>query len=98
MTADAALKIRAARVLAIRQAPYLASVLLRMVLVDSDQVPTLGVDRRWRIYVNPGFAAERTVEDLAYIWLHEAGHCLRAHPARWAALGQPDTLHGIFNI
>ncbi|WP_457190939.1 vWA domain-containing protein [Nocardioides sp. P5_E3] len=98
MTADAALKIRAARVLAIRNAPYLASVLLRMVLVESDQVPTLGVDRRWRVYVNPGSAAERTVDDLAYIWLHEAGHCLRGHPVRWESLGQPDTLHGVFNI
>jgi predicted metal-dependent peptidase len=98
MAADASLKIRAARVLAIRRAPYLASALLRMVLVDSDQVPTLGVDRRWRVYANPAFVTEQTVDDLAYIWLHEAGHCLRAHPARWDALGQPNELHEVFNV
>jgi predicted metal-dependent peptidase len=95
---DPATAVRAGRVLAIRRAPYLASALLRMVLVETDQVPTMGVDKRWRLYVNPEFAASRTVEELSYVWLHEVGHCLRAHPARWEALREPDHLHHMFNI
>ena len=95
---DTGLAIRAGRVLAMRHAPYLSSGLLRMLIVETDECPTAATDQRWRFYVNPAFAAGLTVEQLAYIWLHEVSHCLRAHPARWSALNEPAGRHLLFNI
>ncbi len=95
---DVGLAIRAGRVLAMRHAPYLATALLRMVIVETEACPTAATDERWRFYINPGFAAGLTVEHLAYVWLHEVSHCLRAHPERWRALNEPDAPHVLFNI
>ena len=97
-TVDTGLAIRAGRVLAMRQAPYLAGGLLRMLIVETDECPTAATDERWRFYVNPDFAAGLSVEQLAYVWLHEVSHCLRAHPARWTALNEPAGQHVLFNI
>jgi len=95
---DTGLAIRAGRVLAMRHAPYLAAGLLRMLIVETDECPTAATDERWRFYVNPQFAAGLTVEQLAYVWLHEVSHCLRGHPARWRALTEPADRHVLFNI
>ena len=95
---DTGLAIRAGRVLAMRHAPYLAAGLLRMLIVETDQCPTAATDELWRFYVNPQFAAGLTVEQLAYVWLHEVSHCLRGHPVRWRALTEPDIRHVLFNI
>ena len=95
---DTGLAIRAGRVLAMRHAPYLAGALLRMLIVETDGCPTAATDERWRFYVNPQFAARLTVEQLAYVWLHEVSHCLRGHPARWRALTEPADRHVMFNI
>ena len=97
-TVDPALAIRAGRVLAMRQAPYLASGLLRMLIVETDECPTAATDERWRFYVNPSFAARLSVEELAYVWLHEVSHCLRGHPSRWRALNEPADRHVWFNV
>src|SRR4051794_16641265 len=96
--AETSIAIRAGRILAIRQAPYLASALLRMVLVETAQVSTAGVDDRWRAYWNPAFAATMSAEELSYVWLHEVSHCLRSHPSRWQAVNDPERLCGVFNV
>lgn len=96
--ADPRLTVRAGRVLAMRYAPYLSTGLLRMLVVETDDCPTAATDERWRFYINPAFAASLTVEQLAYVWLHEIGHCLRGHTARWRALNQAAERHVLFNI
>lgn len=95
---NTALRIRAGRVLAMRHAPYLSTALLRMTIVESEHCPTAATDARWRFYINPRFAEAHSADELAYIWLHEVSHCLRGHPQRWVALGEPDVRHPVFNL
>jgi predicted metal-dependent peptidase len=85
MTAPAAVdvdKLGAARLLAVRARPYLATALFALHLVESRGVPTMGVDRYWRCYVSPVFVARTSVEELASILVHEVSHLLRDHHGR----------------
>jgi predicted metal-dependent peptidase len=75
-------RLLAARLLAATAQPYLASALFSMSVVESREVPTMGVDRWWRCYANPAFVARTPVPELAAVWLHEAGHLVRDHHAR----------------
>lgn len=85
MTASPALdadKIYAARLYAARARPYLATALYALHIVASPRVPTIGVDRYWRCYVSPVFVAQRPMEELASILVHEVSHLLRDHHGR----------------
>jgi len=84
---DVDLKIRAARLLTLKKAPYLGAALWRMRIIKSDRVPTAGVDKWWRLYVKPDFVAKISTEELAGVWAHEAWHLLRGHARRAEALG-----------
>jgi len=75
-------KLFAARLQAVRARPYLATALFALHVVESRQVPTMGVDRHWRVYVSPAFVARTPVEELAGVWVHEVSHLLRDHHAR----------------
>ena len=75
-------KLLAARLYAARARPYLATALFALHVVESRQVPTMGVDRYWRCYVSPGFVDRMPVEDLAGVWVHEVSHLLRDHHRR----------------
>jgi predicted metal-dependent peptidase len=75
-------KLLAARFRAAQDRPYLASALYSVTVVESRTVPTMGVDRRWRCYVNPGFVAALPVPQLAAVWIHEVAHLLRDHHGR----------------
>ncbi|MFF1668576.1 VWA-like domain-containing protein [Nocardiopsis flavescens] len=75
-------KLLAARYRAAKDRPYLASALYSLTVVESRRVPTMGVDRRWRCYVSPGFVAATTVPELAGVWIHEVSHLLRDHHGR----------------
>ncbi|MDR7277772.1 vWA domain-containing protein [Catenuloplanes atrovinosus] len=75
-------KLYAARLLAARERPYLATALFALRVVESRSVPTMGVDRYWRCYVSPAFVARRSLVDLAGVWVHEVSHLLRDHPGR----------------
>lgn len=75
-------KLYAARLLAARARPYLASALFALHTVPSRDVPTMSVDAYWRCYVSPGFVDRMPVEDLASVWVHEVSHLLRDHHAR----------------
>ncbi|MCC3312615.1 vWA domain-containing protein [Nocardia africana] len=75
-------KLCAARLLAARARPYLATALYALHLVESREVPTMGVDRYWRCYVSPVFVDRTTVEELASILVHEVSHLLRDHHGR----------------
>ncbi|MBV6703059.1 DUF2201 family putative metallopeptidase [Kitasatospora aureofaciens] len=75
-------KLFAARLLAARARPYLATALFALHTVESRGVPTMAVDRHWRCYVSPGFVARTPVEELASVWVHEVSHLLRDHHGR----------------
>ena len=75
-------KLLAARLRAANQRPYLATALYSLSVVPDPRVPTMGVDRHWRCYVNAEFVAHRPVRELAAVWIHEVAHLLRAHHDR----------------
>ncbi|HET9960116.1 MAG TPA: hypothetical protein VFQ61_36750, partial [Polyangiaceae bacterium] len=75
-------KLLAARFRAANERPYFASALYALFVVETRAVPTMAVDRFFRCYVNPEFVAATRVDELAAVWIHEAGHLLRAHAER----------------
>ncbi|GHJ48747.1 hypothetical protein Cs7R123_60890 [Catellatospora sp. TT07R-123] len=75
-------RLLAARLRAAQDRPYLGTALYSLTVVASEQVPTMGVDRYWRCYVNPDFVARTPVEQLAAVWIHEVAHLLRDHHGR----------------
>ncbi|MEU6254508.1 VWA-like domain-containing protein [Streptomyces sp. NPDC047043] len=75
-------KLFAARLQAARARPYLATALFALHTVESNHVPTMGVDRHWRCYVSPAFVERTPVEELASVWVHEVSHLLRDHHGR----------------
>ncbi|MBE1491749.1 vWA domain-containing protein [Plantactinospora soyae] len=75
-------KLLAARFRAAQDRPYLATALFSLTVVESRQVPTMGVDRRWRCYVSPDFVDRLPVPQLAAVWIHEVAHLLRDHHGR----------------
>ncbi|MBO1416017.1 VWA-like domain-containing protein [Streptomyces sp. FH025] len=87
-------KLYAARLQAVRARPYLATALFALHLVESRQVPTMGVDRHWRCYVSPAFVDRTPVEDLASVWVHEVSHLLRDHHGRSDRLARDLGLNG----
>ncbi|GGQ07687.1 vWA domain-containing protein [Streptomyces roseolilacinus] len=92
-TAPAALdrtKLLAARYRAATDRPYLASALYALTVVESHDVPTMGVDRHWRCYASPAFVAATPVAELAAVWVHEAAHLLRDHHDRAGRLPAAD--------
>jgi predicted metal-dependent peptidase len=95
-------KMQAARVTACRKMPYLSTALFAMVMVRADTLfsngtPTLASDAKWRLYYNPLAVNAWTVEQLSGAILHEVNHCLRAHSARFKAMGENPRHHKTFN-
>lgn len=86
-------KLFAARRLATTACPYLAVALHAIAVVPTYAVPTMGVDRYWRCYVNPAFVRTHTVRDLAGVWLHEVSHLVRDHHARARRLTEAAARH-----
>lgn len=75
-------RLLAARLRAANDRPYLATALYSLFVVADRRVPTMGVDRHWRCYVNADFVAATPVHELAAVWIHEVAHLLRAHHDR----------------
>ncbi|GAB3858236.1 VWA-like domain-containing protein [Dactylosporangium cerinum] len=75
-------KLLAARYKAAMLRPYLATALYALSVVPSRHLATMGVDRRWRLYVSPEFVDGHSVEELAGVWVHEVAHLLRDHHGR----------------
>ncbi|MFJ5265139.1 VWA-like domain-containing protein [Streptomyces sp. NPDC088387] len=75
-------KLYAARLHAARMRPYLATALFALHVVESQRVPTMGVDRYWRCYVSAAYVDRLPVEELAGVWVHEVSHLLRDHHGR----------------
>ncbi|WP_433058638.1 vWA domain-containing protein [Dactylosporangium sp. CS-033363] len=87
-------KLYSARLFATRARPYLASALFALHPVESRLVPTMGVDRYWRCYVNPAFVDATPLEELAAVWVHEVSHLLRDHHGRGDRLAIREGLDG----
>jgi predicted metal-dependent peptidase len=87
-------KLFAARLLAARARPYLATALFALHVVESRRVPTMAVDRHWRCYASPAFVALTPVEELAGVWVHEVSHLLRDHHGRGDRVALERDLHG----
>ncbi|MGV9834375.1 vWA domain-containing protein [Nocardia niigatensis] len=98
MTADTAHldldKLFAARLLAVRARSYLATALYALHVVESQRVPTMGVDRYWRCYVSPAFVNYTPVEELASVLVHEVSHLLREHHSRSDRFAREHDLSG----
>ncbi len=76
-----------ARLRAVRLRPYYATALYRLVPVLTDELPTLAVDRWWRLYYNAEFVQEVSALELATGLIHEIEHLLRGHHQRCEANG-----------
>ncbi|MEV5651100.1 VWA-like domain-containing protein [Nocardia sp. NPDC052254] len=87
-------KLCAARLLATRARPYLATALFALHMVESRGVPTMGVDRYWRCYVSPVFVGHTPVRELASILVHEVSHLLRDHHGRCDRFAREHNLTG----
>lgn len=90
-------RLLAARYRAAQDRPYLATALFSLTVVESSQVATMGVDRRWRCYVSPAFVARTPVPQLAAVWIHEVAHLLRDHHGRADRL-PPGTAHDHYRV
>ncbi len=72
----------AARLKACKLWPYGAHSILSLIPVESDKVPTMGVDQYWRLYYNPTFLANMPIQEAAGVILHEVYHLLMRHHKR----------------
>ena len=80
--------LQAIRLRTVAKAPYLASALWSVVLVESDKVPSMGVDKHWRLYINPEGIKDWTPDEQVGVLVHEVGgHLIRGHWSRGENLG-----------
>lgn len=86
-------KIQAARFRLINKRPYIAAALLSLQTVKDEDLSTMGVDKKWRLYYDPKVADEWSVDEIEAVLYHEVLHMLREHHNR--LLNYP---HRIANI
>jgi predicted metal-dependent peptidase len=82
--------LQAARVRASYQRAYFAPALFNLIPVKTDQIASMAVDTRWRLYYNDEWVAGHTVEENAAVLIHEVSHLLREHEARKQASAVKD--------
>ena len=76
-------KLAAARILASRKlAPYFAPALYRLIWLAVPGLGTLGISQKYIVGFDPAFIESLTVEQIAWILLHEIAHPLKRHSAR----------------
>lgn len=78
-----------ARLVAVERAPYLAHALFAVRAVAADGLGTFAVDRSWRLYLDPATLAAWGPQVSGGVLIHEAGHLVRDHAGRAAALPGP---------
>ena len=74
--------LQAARVRASYQRAYFAPALFSLIPVKTDQIASMAVDTRWRLYYNEDWINAHSVEENAAVLIHEVSHLLREHDAR----------------
>ena len=81
-------KIEAARFRLCQRYPFLARAVFAMVPVLTAEIPAaMGVDRAWRLYVNPELIAGWSVEETETVLYHEVLHLILDHAGRAEAMG-----------
>lgn len=86
------------RAVALRRAPYLASLLFEVAPLDAPSLQTMGVDRHFRLYVDFEHVAEWGTQMCAEVLLHEAMHLMWRH-GDLADQARVDTAHRtIWNV
>lgn len=93
LTGDEQMLLAAARLVASRAQPYLSSAIFAMVPRAAEGLGTFGVDRRWRLYVDPEVLRSWSATECAAVLLHEVGHLVRDHAARGDRIGVYDPEH-----
>jgi len=86
MTTEAHTKIAAARLLAVSTWKYLGTPIWAMNVIECDSsrmaMPTMGVDKYWRLYYSPEYVMEHSVGKLSCVILHEVYHLIHRHIMR----------------
>lgn len=80
-------RVRLGRTWAHFNFPYLAPALHSLTLIESEKVPTMGVDAKWRCYWNPEKVKVWTPRQVGSVLIHEVWHCLRDHAGRANDMG-----------
>lgn len=91
-------RLRAARLWITLNRPYYSRALFGCILIPTQQISTMCIDRRWRVYVNSAFVERLTVEQTAAVLIHELNHLLRDHSTRAAKLDVHQGEHTVWNI
>lgn len=71
-----------ARLNASTRCPYLSAALYAMTPVEDATLPTVAVDRWWRLYYSPEVLNAWTTEQAATALIHEVHHLIRDHAKR----------------
>lgn len=95
--AEARHKLAAGRIYATRLMPYFTTALMAMSPTERIGLGTFAVDERWRLYYDPLKCLEWSVKEITAAWLHEVGHLIRNHNARFKELEGYNHDHAIFN-
>jgi predicted metal-dependent peptidase len=85
----------AGRIMACHKLPYFSAAVMGLVPYEIPKYGTLGVTARGVLIWDPELAKKWSVENLAWVLLHEAGHYLREHATREKAAGAEHTLWNI---
>lgn len=77
-----------ARLRLLKERPYLAHIIFRMVPVPAPGLGTLAVDRWWRFYYDPDIQSRMTPKEAIIAIYHEVHHILRQHATRLAWMSE----------
>lgn len=76
-------KVSAARLVAVKKFKFFSTPIWAMSVFERKmRVPTMGVDKYWRLYFDPRFTDSLPIDHLVGILLHEVIHLTRKHPSR----------------
>jgi predicted metal-dependent peptidase len=82
--------------------PYFAGALWTCRFVESDKVPTMGVDKYWRMYYNKEFVLathkRHGIKGIMFLLVHELAHLLRRHGDRANLNGITRRLFNVWNV
>ena len=67
--------------------PYFHRPIYALVFYETESVPTMAIDRWRRVYFNPQFVKQLSVDQLVIVLFHELSHALRRHHERAISLG-----------
>lgn len=75
-------KLEKARTQIVLDHPFFASILLKYPVVETRDIPTMAVDQRGQIYVNPDFVEKLPVPQIVWGLCHEVMHRVGQHATR----------------